>query len=128
MPQPQNPIELGKIKVVGQYVLLKFKPDYDRIESSDMTELIMSYTIMKNVDPASHIPKDSEIRDFVDFERAFDQVIEKFVDYGYVECMPAGGFKLTAAGKACLLAPENRQIPEKPEGKSGPTKHPRDLD
>jgi len=88
----------------------------------------MSYTIMKNVDPVSPIPENNEIRDFADFERAFDQVIERFVNYGYIECMPAGGFKLTAAGKACLLAPENRGLLEKTERKHGPTKRPRKSD
>ena len=88
----------------------------------------MSYTIMKNVDPVFPVPENSEIRDFVDFERAFDQVIERFVNDGYIERTPAGDFKLTAAGKACLLAPENRELLEKMEQKHGPTKRPRKSD
>ena len=67
----------------------------------------MSYTMMKNVDPVSLVRENNEIREFADFEQAFDQVVERLVSYGYIECVPTGGYKLTSAGKACLLAPEN---------------------
>lgn len=86
----------------------------------------MSYMIMKNVGPASPLPKKNEIKDFVDFEQAFDQIIERFINDGYLEGIPDRGFRLTAAGT--LLALENRKLPKNMEHKQEPTKRPEKPD